>query len=66
MLLFMEGEASDSLSGELLGTVMQGRISEESDAKDALDTTAEDIAPVLDYWASELVRTIGKARETSS
>ena len=65
-LLFMEGEASDSLNGEIMGEVLQGRISEESDAKDMLDMTAEDIEPVLDYWASELVRTIGKARGPSS
>ncbi len=65
-LLFMEGEASDSLNGEIMGEVMQGRISEESHAKDALDMTAEDIEPVLDYWASELVRTIKKARAQSS
>ena len=66
VLLFMEGEASDSLNGEMMGEVLQGRISEESDAKDMLDMTAEDIEPVLDYWASELVRTIGKARAQSS
>jgi len=53
IVVYMEGEMTDSLNGELLLEVMQGRVSKESGARRIEEVTRETVKPVLDYWARE-------------
>jgi len=53
IVVFMEGEMTDSLNGELLLEVMQGRVSKEGGIRNIDEITPETVKPVLDYWAAE-------------
>ena len=66
LLIFMEGDLSDSVNGALLGEVMQGRISQEADSRGVLEATPEDVKPVLDFWARRLREMVEKLQAASS
>ena len=53
IVVFMEGEMTDSLNGQLLLEVMQGRTSTEGGIRRIEEITPETVKPVLDFWAKE-------------
>jgi hypothetical protein len=53
----MEGEALDSLTGRRIALVVQEKAHEVS-AKNQVDLKAQEIFPLLDYWALKLKRKI--------
>ena len=60
LLVFMEGELTDSVNGKLLSETMQGRISREAGPATVAEVNADEIKPVLDFWASELANQIAR------
>lgn len=62
IVLFMEGEITDSINGELMLEVMQGRTSNEGGVRRIDDITPETVKPVLDFWAKDHVELISKLR----
>lgn len=53
IVVFMEGEITDSLTGELLLEVLQGRVSTGEGIRRIEEISPETVKPVLDYWAKE-------------
>jgi hypothetical protein len=56
VVVYVEGEITDSLNGKLLAEVMQGRVAEEGGVRRIEDITPETVKPVLDFWAKDAVR----------
>lgn len=62
VVVFMEGEMTDSLNGELLMEVMQGRVSTERGNRRIDDITPETVKPILNFWAQEHVKVVEQAK----
>jgi hypothetical protein len=63
--VFMEEALSDSVSGKLLSEAIQGRTSREVGSAKLVEANAEDMKPVLDFWASEAAEQVARRRSES-
>jgi len=64
VVVYMEGEITDSVNGQLLMELMKGRVSEQGGARRIEDITAATVKPVLDFWAREHLRLVQDAQTT--
>ena len=62
IVVFMEGEITDSLNGELMLEVLQGRVSTEGGIRRIEEISPETVKPVLDYWAKEHAELVFEAQ----
>jgi len=53
LAVFMEGEITDSINGNLMLELMKGRVSTKGDARQIEGITPATVKPVLDFWATE-------------
>ena len=66
LLVLLEGELTSSVNGKLMSETMQGCIKREVGPAKVIEVTADEIRPVLDFWASELAHGVKKRRAGNS